>query len=225
MVCRVGAAKIVINYIKIALNSCLSQSVCAVKLIAAVVWEWRVPTDSASEICEKKPMELSEEEIKGVLDGALQCSQDVNLISYRSVCNAPNGFNGLYYTILIKYSVKNNEEKELSCFCKSVPPNEQHVAYIRGTRLLHKEHEFFHKILPTFRKFANFDLPVPDCYFLRFEEHGDFTRNVVVLQDLACHGFVTRDPKVAMNYKECSVVIQALAKLHAASLITSQKGK
>jgi hypothetical protein len=170
-------------------------------------------------------MELSEEDIKGVLDGALQCRRDVNLISYRLLCNAPNGFNGLYYTILIKYSLKNNEEKEeeLSCFAKSVPSNEQHVAYIKGTRLLHKEHEFFHKILPTFRKFVNFELPVPECYFLRFDEE-DFARNVVVMQDLARQGFVTRDAKVGMGYKECSLVIQALARLHAASLITSQKG-
>lgn len=172
-------------------------------------------------------MELSEEDIKDVLDGALRCRRDdVNLISYRLVCNAPNGFNGLYYTILIKYSLKNNDamkEEQLSCFAKTVPPNEQHVAFIRGTRLLHKEHEFYHKILPTFRKFANFDVPVPDCYFLRFDE-VNFARNVVVMQDLVRQGFVTKDHKAGMDRKECSVVLQALAKLHASSLTAQQKG-
>ncbi|XP_059487603.1 uncharacterized protein LOC132203661 [Neocloeon triangulifer] len=169
-------------------------------------------------------MELtSAEDIRAVLAGALKGSRDVNLISYRLVSNSPNGFNGLYYTVLIDYSQKNNEQAlTLSCFAKGVPPSRHHVAYIKGTKLLHKENEFFQKLLPFFQKHVTFEVPVPKCYFSRFDE-DKFVNSLVIMEDLQVQGFITRDRLEFMNERELFLVMPALAKLHAASLIAEEK--
>ncbi|XP_065354046.1 uncharacterized protein LOC135948615 [Cloeon dipterum] len=163
----------------------------------------------------------SEEDIRAILDGAFKGRRDVGLINYRLLSNSPNGFNGLYYTILIKYSEKSGEA-ELSCFAKALPLDERHLADLRGSRLVHKEHEFFLRLVPTFEKFINFELPLPRCYYFRFDESA-FGRTLSVQEDLQEQGFVMRDKLVPMNAQELSVTMPAMARLHAASMVTEQK--
>jgi len=122
-----------------------------------------------------------------------------------------------------------NQKQKLEFFAKSVPmKNEVFQEYVETIQAFKKETGFFSNLLPNLKKYV-----IKSKQTL--EDDGDSSANswtcecylskpnIIVLEDLTAIGFQHTDSRSPMDYDHCILMLQTLARFHAASLILEER--
>ncbi|XP_067008131.2 uncharacterized protein [Anabrus simplex] len=144
-------------------------------------------------------------------------------VSYGDKSKELNGFLGDHFHVHVTVMVDGQQNyQELKFFIKTLPKGEGYYAqFVSSTDAFLKEVAVYSDIFERFRKYGLIprcqeEFPwAPQCYFTRSD--------VLVLEDLVAAGFELSDREEYMDYSLCELVLIALARFHAASIIYEEK--
>jgi hypothetical protein len=125
--------------------------------------------------------------------------------------------------------LEGNQKQNLQYFAKSVPiQNKVFQEYVNTIQAFKKKTGFFSNLLPDLKKYiiqrkevvenednSSAHFWTCDCYLSKPE--------IIVLEDLVALGFEHTDSRCPMEYDHCILVLQTLARFHAASVIVEEK--
>ncbi|XP_068206567.1 uncharacterized protein [Palaemon carinicauda] len=128
-------------------------------------------------------------------------------------------------SIVIKLKIhfmKNNEPLEKTYILKHNPSfNSAFTSYV--TTLFNKEISFYKMLKPLLLEeisaSGQSQLSIPRCIFTAMKEG----REIIILEDLNTRGFQNIDRKKGMDVAHASLVLEQLAKIHAASALTKKR--
>ncbi|XP_071450056.1 uncharacterized protein [Hetaerina americana] len=131
---------------------------------------------------------------------------------------APIGFLGIHMRIEATVLVNGSEERKVSLFAKRPPATDSHSAFVASCGLFRREATMYTSFAPRLKAALppGVALPVADCYFARGE---DSREDLIVMEDLRGGGYKMDDKKIPMDLARCRVVLDALARLHGASVL------
>jgi hypothetical protein len=121
-----------------------------------------------------------------------------------------------------------NQEQKLEFFAKSVPmKNKVFQEYVETIQAFKKEVGFFSNLLPDLKKCiikskrtleddnSSAHFWTCECYLSK--------PDIIVLEDLVALGFQHTDSRSPMDYDHCILMLQTLARYHAASVIFEER--
>ncbi|KAF2888318.1 hypothetical protein ILUMI_17855 [Ignelater luminosus] len=110
---------------------------------------------------------------------------------------------------------KNDKVYKKSIIIKELPNPEQHHLY-RSNLAMMNEMQAYRRIIPALQQHTTGHLPVANCIYAE--------EDLIMLEDLSLDEFKpNKNKNVGFTLVQCEVVLKALAKLHAASLVMEIK--
>lgn len=143
--------------------------------------------------------------------------KDYEVISFEYL-PSDSGFSIFHEFSILKLSVKIKESGKIveSSFLLKTPPKTKSCAeFVSKIKAFHKESSVYKQILNGFNNQTNkFG---PDCFLA--------SEKVIALDNAFDLGFKKLDINKELNLHQCELVLEALAKLHAGSLIMEESKK
>lgn len=143
--------------------------------------------------------ELKNEKYQILLDDNKNISKEENISGFLSSVNK----------LSIKYKRENKIEEEFHVFIKRMPESEYHRELIISKGNFDREANIYNQLLNEFVKLTS-DAAFPKCYLAR--------KDLIVLEDLSVSGFKTLNINETFDLKHCEKAIEAITRLHAASI-------
>ncbi|XP_053662132.1 uncharacterized protein LOC128711290 [Anopheles marshallii] len=156
------------------------------------------------------------------------------LVSYqvRRLCEEPVGYLGDHYLLdvnlrekMVHYSPEEEEkyaeEEYISFFVKVIPEHVPKLAdYIKEMGCFRKEILLYKHVIPRLQDVMIGTRPfVPTAYFTKGER-------MIVFENLKSEGYsIVENTKNLLDFEHLKVALQAIAKLHASSLILEERSK
>lgn len=165
-------------------------------------------------------MELSREDCESAVRKALKGAEH-RLLDYsiKPASDSPIGFMGTHLRVEAKVLLGGSETKTLKLFAKKPPGTKTHSSFVSTCQFFERESRVYASYAPRMRSVLppGEKLPLAECYFARGEENG--TTDLIILEDLHEKGYRMTDKRKPMDLEHCRVVLDALGRYHASSLL------
>ncbi|XP_037921419.1 uncharacterized protein LOC119658224 isoform X2 [Hermetia illucens] len=159
------------------------------------------------------PNHLNEKFFKRSLEKGLQIS-GVEIVDLQITMGSQPGDNytSTIYRAKVTYREPNSGNKEISLIVKSIPIDE-HRKSIEEFGMIDKEINVYVELLPKLSKILGDTSVAPKCFAIFDEPH----RNIV-FEDMKALGYRLADREIGLDEQHLKVVLNKIAKFHAASI-------
>lgn len=168
-----------------------------------------------------RPSEITQESVEAALKN--DKGSDARLVSFAVQEFTKKGDN--YATLVVRVNVNFSNEKGDSCtsYVVKCDPGRmkelQELTYICFQKELIFYQQLSHEIQLQLQRADQTPLRVPRCFYSSFEKN----REVIFLEDLSPKGFKMLDPNIGMDVPHMTLILEELARLHAASYLLKAK--
>ncbi|XP_069175571.1 uncharacterized protein [Procambarus clarkii] len=172
----------------------------------------------------KPQYNIREDHVKEALKADKGSEAVLNFWQIKDLAEKGDNFSSSVTSVKVRFSLM-GETSKVSYVVKICPPRSKMAQVAEfPLKMMKKENEFFQEILPKLNSeltsLGHHNLRMPKWFYTSLEEN----REMIFLEDLRDLGFeVFKDCKVGLDEAHTKLVLQELARLHAASLLLKAK--